>query len=281
MIDYRMKQLAGVIPSRPSVQEARSERHYRNTLLNEGYEVQSDAYLDEVAPWDLIEDRAVENAIEWGPIKYNTYYPASNVEFGLIKGTNGKYYAYNYDSSLYREVQLKRGADPTKQTSYERVAGTSLYDPKEIVGHIKGKEYSGALPSVKKALEKGFFDLTSLDPDAPMSSGHKKSLEHYFARVLYKKGVVYVRDPEGVFMKSLGKAVAQHNLGHESIRDVVVNAMAGKKGAKEALQWFDANYKTKVEPISGKTGKGYRITLTPTIAQIAKHIGFKLSPHAL
>ncbi len=277
-IDYRMKQLAGVIPSRPSLHEARTERYYRQRFLGQSYDVQSD---EDIAPWDLTESAEIENAVVWGSIKQNALYPATNLDFTLAKGVDGKYYAYNFDSGLYREVRLKRGEDPTKEKSYERVPGSKLYDATEIVGHVKGKEYSGALPSVKKALDKGFFDMTSLDPDVPLSLKHKHALEHSIARVLYQKGVAYVRDPEGVFMKALGKSVAQHSIGRSSIRDVVVNTTAGKKGAKEAVKWFDDNYKTTVESITGKTGKGYRITLTPTLAQISKHIGFKLPANAL
>jgi hypothetical protein len=183
-------------------------------------------------------------------------------------------------------MQQLAGIRPTRSSLSEARAGESPpWDAWPVQeGKGLGLPQRGT-PRFKQMLKKGVLDFSDM-------SGSPESFSHYglmgnigdiVAQILLeKKGVAWIRDPDGHFKKFkwqggdfrkvLALAAGQvymdfhNNLDAEDeLRDEKL--MWGKAGAMAEKASFT------VKPVQGKTGAGYRITMSPTFQDINKKFG--------
>jgi len=145
-------------------------------------------------------------------------------------------------------------------------------------------KYTGFLGAKHKAaVEKGYLDAGLVDP-AYAAKNPKRFLnavrEHFPVGALAEKGVAFIRDPEDNGVTAAGSESAFVSYLQRNIAGVLAELLSeDAMYADESGNWEefrrlsliadaaeDATY--KVVPVQGRTGKGYKVTMRPTLTQI-------------
>ena len=174
-------------------------------------------------------------------------------------------------------------------------AGVTGYYNKYAMANWKKKQsqYKLGIPSsgprYKQMIQKGYLDFGDADVNATHtieSPGGFISLSgrNLAAILIAKDGVAYARDPEDVVTKVMGSKNPIKTLEDETRIGVIDNyetlrARASEDGDfDEESKWLSAikdveKANINVTKVQGKTGAGYKVTMSPTPSMINKKHG--------
>jgi hypothetical protein len=168
------------------------------------------------------------------------------------------------------------------------------WDSEPVSEAFKSKKFKPKYPGlprteneIKKMISKGYLDLGLVDPKFVQTLGSGTvHIEKPIMALLYaKKGTAFVRDTEGVFPliksyfgkmpEALKRSIPADISGYymelasyasEEENDALYKSFMQAAGLAQ-------HAKIQVTGVQGKTGAGYKITMSPTVQQIGKKTG--------
>lgn len=176
--------------------------------------------------------------------------------------------------------------------------GVTGYHNKYAMANWKKKQsqYKLGIPSsgtrYKQMIQKGYLDFGDVDVNATHTIENPygfiaKSGRNLAAIILAKDGVAYARDPEDIVTKVMGSKNPIKTLEDETRTALIstydeLRGNAGESGDfDEEGKWLSAikdveKANITVTKVHGKTGSGYKITMSPTPSAINKKHGIQM-----
>ncbi len=133
---------------------------------------------------------------------------------------------------------------------------------------LRGKRYEAA----KK---KGYIDMGLIDPEVELTRAFKGRFPELVVEMIWKTGTAFIRDPhdlmkKGGMLKTLANDVRIDVAGFGGEQQ---SYAIERDDQEDAASWGDAIKKAKkakvtVVAVKGKTGPGYKITMSPAPSKI-------------